>query len=73
MKTISNISGFILLLIIIFPLILSTRKKEMQKIQKYPNKEIYIKKYNRNRCNNFKKLGPPLGPPLPGYPWPPSL
>ena len=70
MKNYYVILFFILILIIFISMFFSPNNNSIH--NSIPNNE-YIIQYNKNRCNNFKKLGPPLGPPLPKYPWPPSM
>lgn len=74
-KNILTISGFLILLIILFPLIMSNNNKFNNKFNNLSDnlREKYINKYNCQKYNNFNKFGPPLGPSLPPYPWPPSL
>jgi len=62
---------FVTIIIIIVSLLLNHKQNNINT----PNNvmENYIIEYNKNRCNTFKKLGPPLGPYLPKYPWPPSM
>ena len=77
-KNILTISGFVILLIILFPLIMSNNYNNYNYNNNFNNfndnlREKYINKYNCEKYNNFNKFGPPLGPSLPPYPWPPSL
>lgn len=74
-KNILTISGFVILLIILFPLIMSNNYNNNNNFNNFNDnlREKYINKYNCEKYNNFNKFGPPLGPSLPPYPWPPSL
>ena len=63
---------YLVSIIILIVALLSNHKPSNINIPSSPM-EHYIIKYNENRYNTFKKLGPPLGPPLPNYPWPPSI